>query len=159
MNGIRTIPHDNNYLGDPRFILCPSLDPFTVEADNLLSQRGRCYGAEIVNWVEPMDAFTYYDATVRYRRLSQLNDPSLCVYIGDSVGGPAVPMQIWAMHCRKGMGTGLEWLNLSGAHLRHSERGNMAFFDGHAEAADIGLLKKANFNRVYSSTLEVVFWD
>lgn len=137
--GYSVITHKSNYLGSPNAILCPAWAPYKLSGTE--SQRWQCYGAELANTVEPRSVFSYKHSNVWYRRLSQLADPSYCVFISDSIWTDLNPNQSWVIY-----GSNYSE-NYVSAHLRHSQRANMAFFDGHAESANTALLKKANFTR------------
>ena len=120
---------EGKYMTDPACFVCPSQRPYTYV------NQTQTYGAlmEI-----PSADRVYLSGTPRWTflRLGRLDNPSKYVTLGDTayVSGDNTGLQFGSLYFNS-----TSW----SLHLRHSNRANIAYADGHVESTDRGRLVDA----------------
>lgn len=131
--------------------LCPGRIPNKFSESTLPSPNYFCYGADY--GMSITGEYEIYrlgaSSTWLFRKLDRITQPSNRMYIMDSVWGEGYQqMQAFVVRPDALWGTG--------AHLRHNDRANAAYFDGHAEAASQTVFKTAGFTVVYDRNCSLI---
>jgi len=126
--------------------VCPGWWPFKYSASTLPSPNFYCYGAEYGIHIPGVYEIYYRGGYFMYRILEKIDQPSKRMYIMDSSWGG--DQQCFVVHPQVSYYVGV--------HLRHNDRGNTAYFDGHVEAASPAIFKASGITAGYNRYLNVI---
>ena len=135
--GWAEVMYNGDYIKDRNVCLCNSWTP------NKYDRRWATYGIEyaISKAAYPLISIPDLNGT-RFRNLSKIDFPSSRISLADSIWGPEMsyyPKQAWVVSYV------FFTANNVGVHLRHSNRGNALFWDGHVAASGTNELKNSGF--------------
>lgn len=119
--------YETGLIDDRNICVCPGWTPKVFDTNNAGRSNFLCYGAEYRISISGQYEITRYGSELEwmYRNINNIDRPSERMYIMDSIwaAGAYAKQQSFVVHPQ---GT---W-NV-GVNLRHQDRANPAFFDGH----------------------------
>jgi len=118
------------YIKDPSIVLCPSFLPKTLaetQRHPAIVDASEAYGMR--RWVTPSESWTAGDS---HKALAQVSSPSQFFLLADS---------IWLNWRAQGYGITAGSANQA-IHLRHRDRANVLFLDGHVESKSAEYFEK-----------------
>jgi prepilin-type N-terminal cleavage/methylation domain-containing protein/prepilin-type processing-associated H-X9-DG protein len=133
--------YQTNLITNRDVFMCPSWAPFNFTTnDPAINPNYFCYGAErylSTAGEYGIHAFGVYKEWF-YRRLGAIDMPAMRMYIMDSVWGNGAynSRQSFVVHPNA---------LYTGAHIRHNNRANVAYFDGHVGSASGSNFLRAGF--------------
>jgi prepilin-type N-terminal cleavage/methylation domain-containing protein/prepilin-type processing-associated H-X9-DG protein len=124
------------YLENPDTAVCPGMDPIKFNVSLWYS----IYGTDYDTYTSDLPLKVDTNWTRYYRNLARLGTPGNLVLLLDSTAGPTTGYsQKQFMIARVSIPQGSQSY---GVHLRHNNKTNVFFGDGHIEACDKAMLKK-----------------
>jgi prepilin-type processing-associated H-X9-DG protein/prepilin-type N-terminal cleavage/methylation domain-containing protein len=143
---------NKKYLNTLKTAVCPACMPFSYNTGTVrydVKIYGAVYDVRIATTVN-----TYQTLGVK-----KIKKPASNIWLGDSIGGfdfagayEYKGTQYWMLNIYANPTFPAYSTYPYGLHMRHNERANVVMIDGHAEAADVKLLKSCNITRAVRSS-------
>lgn len=136
--------YEEGYTTTKEIFRCPTWKPDEFDANSGTS-KFFSYGAEYRLKIPGQYDIVYLGTQKdwHFRDIEQIDTPSERMYVVDSVWGSG------GYRLKQAFVVHFQALYNVGAHLRHSDKANAVFFDGHAEQSDGDEFLKAGFTGAY----------
>lgn len=128
------------YVNDPSILLCPSFTPKTLaesQRNPAITDASEAYGMR--RWVTPSEAWSA--SGNKHQALATISEPSRFFLLADS---------IWLNWQSQGYGITAGSANQA-VHLRHKDRANVLFLDGHVESKGADFFEKVSTEEIQYS--------
>jgi prepilin-type processing-associated H-X9-DG protein/prepilin-type N-terminal cleavage/methylation domain-containing protein len=143
---------NNKYLDTLNTAVCPACTPFSYDTGTVrydVKIYGAVYDTRIATTVNSHQTIS----------LKKIKQSSSTIWLGDSVGGLDNTAaynyrgtQYWMLNIYANPTFPAYSTYPYGLHMRHNGRANVVMIDGHAEAADVEVLKSCNITRAVRSS-------